>query len=55
MLSEWDRIQLGRIENIARGRRNVVPSHLGDRYLFDFEYFKDGVNLIPTLGIQRAR
>ena len=37
MLRGWDREQPGRVENIARGLRNVAPSHLGDRALFDFE------------------
>ncbi len=37
MLRDWERRFPGRIENIARSIRNVVPSHLGDRSLFDFE------------------
>lgn len=36
MLSDWDRAAPGRVENIARGLRHVVPSHLGDTDLFDF-------------------
>ena len=36
MLSEWDRVTPGRVANIARGLRHVVPSHLGDADLFDF-------------------
>ena len=36
MLSGWDREAPGRVENIARGLQHVVPSHLGDRDLFDF-------------------
>jgi tRNA 2-thiocytidine biosynthesis protein TtcA len=36
MLKGWDREQPGRVENIARSLRHVVPSHLGDRDLFDF-------------------
>ncbi len=36
MLQDWDRVQPGRVENIARGLRNVAPSHLGDEALFDF-------------------
>jgi tRNA 2-thiocytidine biosynthesis protein TtcA len=36
MLKAWDREQPGRVENIARSLRHVVPSHLGDGDLFDF-------------------
>ncbi len=36
MLIAWDRETPGRVENIARSLRHVVPSHLGDSGLFDF-------------------
>lgn len=36
MLTGWDRSHPGRVESIARGLRHAVPSHLGDRELFDF-------------------
>ncbi len=36
MLTGWDRAAPGRVENIARSLRHVVPSHLGDADLFDF-------------------
>jgi len=36
MLRGWDRQFPGRVENIARGLKHVVPSHLGDADLFDF-------------------
>ena len=36
MLREWDQQFPGRVENIARSLANVVPSHLGDRALFEF-------------------
>jgi tRNA 2-thiocytidine biosynthesis protein TtcA len=36
MLTVWDREAPGRVENIARSLRHVVPSHLGDGDLFDF-------------------
>ncbi len=36
MLSRWDAEQPGRVENIARSLSAVVPSHLGDRGLYDF-------------------
>lgn len=36
MLRQWDVAQPGRVDNIARSLRHVVPSHLGDEQLFDF-------------------
>jgi tRNA 2-thiocytidine biosynthesis protein TtcA len=36
MLAGWDRQDPGRVENIARALRHVVPSHLADADLFDF-------------------
>jgi len=36
MLQDWDERTPGRVENVARSLRNVVPSHLGDGELFDF-------------------
>ncbi len=36
MLSNWEKINPGRIENIARSLSHVVPSHLADTKLFAF-------------------
>lgn len=36
MLGEWDRLQPGRVENIARSIGHITPSHLADPALFDF-------------------
>jgi tRNA 2-thiocytidine biosynthesis protein TtcA len=36
MLAQWEKDSPGRIQNIARSLRTVVPSHLGDTDLFDF-------------------
>lgn len=36
MLGEWDRLQPGRVENIARSLAKITPSHLADPALFDF-------------------
>jgi tRNA 2-thiocytidine biosynthesis protein TtcA len=36
MLVDWDLETPGRVENIARSLRKVVPSHLADKDLFDF-------------------
>jgi tRNA 2-thiocytidine biosynthesis protein TtcA len=47
MLTGWDRRHPGRVENIARSLRHVVPSHLGDHDLFDF------VSLASTDGAAR--
>jgi len=37
MLHQWDQIQPGRVDNIARAMTQVVPSHLCDPELFDFK------------------
>jgi tRNA 2-thiocytidine biosynthesis protein TtcA len=37
MLIEWDQQFPGRVESIVRSLANVVPSHLMDRKLFDFD------------------
>ena len=36
MLTQWDRAEPGRVENIARSLANIAPSQLADRTLFDF-------------------
>ena len=36
MLQDWERINPGRIENIARSMNHVVPSHLADNSLYNF-------------------
>lgn len=48
MLRDWDREQPGRVENLARGLRNVVPSHLGDSELFDFGYLNEAIGRLPV-------
>lgn len=40
MLQDWARLHPGRIESLATSLRNVVPSHLGDRHLFDFSHLE---------------
>ena len=47
MLHEWEVIQPGRVENIARAIRTVVPTHLGDSDLFDFGALEGSVDLAP--------
>lgn len=37
MLHQWDQIQPGRVDNIARAMTSVTPSHLCDPDLFDFK------------------
>lgn len=37
MMAEWDKRYPGRTESVLTAIQNVVPSHLGDRHLFDFE------------------
>ena len=52
MLGEWDRIQPGRVDNIARALRNVVPSHLGDAELIDFASLERTLLRMPALEIR---
>ena len=54
MLAEWDAIQPGRVNNIARAMRHVVPSHLGDGALVDFEALRRTVELMPTRDVTVA-
>ena len=54
MLAEWDAIQPGRVDNIARAMRRVVPSHLGDGALVDFESLRRTVELMPTREVGDA-
>jgi tRNA 2-thiocytidine biosynthesis protein TtcA len=37
MLAQWEVEQPGRVENVFRAMTRVVPSHLADRELFDFD------------------
>lgn len=37
MIADWEKRFPGRVENLFRGLQNVVPSHLMDSELFDFE------------------
>lgn len=42
MLEQWNKEHPGRIESIFTAMQNVVPSHLADTALFDFENLKTG-------------
>lgn len=37
MLNQWDRQFPGRIESMFRATQNIVPSHMVDTHLFDFQ------------------
>ena len=37
MLAQWEQEAPGRVENVFRSMSRVVPSHLADRELFDFD------------------
>ncbi len=37
MLMQWDKIQPGRINNIAKAMSSITPSHMCDTELFDFK------------------
>jgi tRNA 2-thiocytidine biosynthesis protein TtcA len=45
MLKQWDKIQPGRIDNIARAIKNIAPTQLGDGELVDFKALKSRVEL----------
>ena len=45
MINDWDRRFPGRIENMFRSLRNVVPSHLADTRLYDFAGLRVGAAL----------
>jgi tRNA 2-thiocytidine biosynthesis protein TtcA len=47
MLADWERESPGRVQTIARSLRHVVPSHLGDTTLFDFNALKVGSPAAP--------
>ena len=47
MLAKWDQSHPGRVENIARSIRHLVPSHLGDREQFDFNRLESLLGLEP--------
>ena len=44
MLSEWDKRSPGRKEIIFKSIKNIAPSHMLDKELFDFENYTIKVN-----------
>ncbi len=42
MLQAWDKQSPGRLENMFRALQNVVPSHLADTQLYDFNRLESG-------------
>ncbi|MCY4656930.1 MAG: tRNA 2-thiocytidine(32) synthetase TtcA [Gammaproteobacteria bacterium] len=52
MLREWDRVQPGRVQNIARSIRNVKPSHLGDSTLFHFDKLTKSEKVLPFVELR---
>jgi len=51
MLTEWDQLQPGRVENIARSLENITPSHLGDLDLFNFRELACETDRIDVLNL----
>ncbi len=45
MLNQWDQIQPGRVDNIAKAMAHIIPSHLCDAELFDFKSLQN--NKLP--------
>ncbi|MEZ5557238.1 MAG: tRNA 2-thiocytidine(32) synthetase TtcA [Pseudomonadales bacterium] len=54
MLTEWDRRSPGRVQNIANSLGRVVPSHLADAALFDFEGLRPDAARLPLLDLTDA-
>jgi len=56
MLQEWDRVHPGRVDNMFRAITDVVPSHLLDRSLFDFQSLQNPTQAeqIPLREIRAA-
>ena len=50
MFQEWDRQHPGRLENMFRALRNVVPSHLADTGLYDFVDFSTEIKQESSTG-----
>ena len=42
MMQQWDREHPGRLENMFRALQNVLPSHLCDPQLYDFDALEEG-------------
>ncbi|WP_154224031.1 tRNA 2-thiocytidine(32) synthetase TtcA [Marinicella rhabdoformis] len=45
MLRDWERIQPGRVDNIAKAMGNIAPSHMCDPELFDFKSLSSNPSL----------
>ncbi len=52
MLQTWDRTNPGRLETIFRAMTDVVPSHLADHNLFDFDGLEENrVNALEVVNL----
>ncbi len=47
MLKQWEQIQPGRIDNIARSIRHIAPTQLADAQLVDFKALKNATSFLP--------
>jgi len=52
MLQEWDKKFPGRVESIFTAIKNVKPSQLADRNLFDFESLRADTRAVPEVDEQ---
>mgnify|MGYP000341991009 CR=1 FL=1 len=48
MLKQWEQIQPGRIDNIARAICNIAPSQMGDATLHDFKALQSIQKELPA-------
>ncbi len=54
MLQDWNRQYPGRLDVIFKSIRDVVPSHLADTRLFDFESLVSEAEAEPANGLRLA-
>ena len=51
MLAQWDELQPGRVENIARSMAHISPSQLADQVLFDFVGLQRQGAAVPSVDL----
>ncbi len=52
MLTQWDKTQPGRVENIARSIAHISPSQMADPNLFDFASLQRDAAAVPLIRLR---